>query len=110
MYEWHISQEEMEATSIFIPRQKVSMKKVNFMDVLLAVPGDEVRSMQLAIERLAFRLQFSVVPDAFRESSSDIETVNGECVCCAPETGSGCVYMSISALHMLVIVIRCDVM
>lgn len=78
MYYWHISPQELEATSVFIPRDKILSGKINFMDVLRKISPERVLEMQIAIEKIGFRLQYSVVPDEFRESSSDIEAVNAE--------------------------------
>lgn len=78
MYEWHLTQEEIDETSIFIPRPKIVDKKANFMDILLSVPKEKILEMQLAIEKMAFKLQYSVVPDEYRESTSDIEVINGK--------------------------------
>lgn len=77
MYEWHLSQEEIDATSVFIARPKIVDKKRNFMEILKSITDEEILAMQLAIEKIAFKLQYSVVPDEFRESSSDIEAING---------------------------------
>ena len=78
MYHWHITPEELEATSVFIPRNDILSGKTNFMDVLKAIPAQKVLEMQINIEKIGFRLQYSVVPDEYRESSSDIETVNAQ--------------------------------
>ena len=76
MYYWHITPEEVEATSVFIPRDEILSGKTNFLDVLNAIPQEKIFKMQKLIEKIGFRLQYSVVPDEYRESSSDIESVN----------------------------------
>jgi hypothetical protein len=78
MYGWHISPEELAATSVFIPREKILDGRTNFMDVLKEIDDENILQMQIAIEKIGFRLQYSVVPDDYRESSSDIESVNAK--------------------------------
>lgn len=71
MYEWHLSEAEIAATSIFISRHQIVSKKVRFMEVLQRVSVQDIEKMQRAIEQVAFKLQYSVVPEPFRESSGD---------------------------------------
>ena len=71
MYEWHLPQDDIDATSVFIPRTQVIKKKVNFMNELMKISAESIVAMQRAIELLAFRLQYSVVPEAYRQEVRD---------------------------------------
>ena len=63
-YGWHLSSEDIEEIAVYIPRTAILKEKVNFIDVLRAISPEELRKKQLAIERIAPRLQYSIVPNA----------------------------------------------
>lgn len=46
---------------MYIPKQTIVERGVNFLDVLQAIPPEELRRKQLAIERIAPCLQYGVV-------------------------------------------------
>jgi hypothetical protein len=56
-YFWHIPPEMVEEITVFIPGQSVIDGSVNFLDVLRAIPSDEIDRKQRAIERIAPSLQ-----------------------------------------------------
>ena len=61
-YSWHLSPSEINEIAVYIPRTAILEHKVNFIDVLRAITPEELSRKQLAIERIASRLQYSVVP------------------------------------------------
>eukprot|EP01036_Dinobryon_divergens_P031536 gene31536-40950_t len=63
-YGWHLSATDIEDIAVYIPRTAILKENVNFIDVLRAISPEELRKKQLAIERIAPRLQYSVVPNA----------------------------------------------
>lgn len=46
---------------MYIPKQSIMEENANFLDILKAIPAEELRAKQKAIERIAPRLQYSVV-------------------------------------------------
>ena len=64
-YFWHITAEDVDRVSIYIPGQSILEQGVNFLDVLRAIPYAKIREMQASIEQLAPTLQYSVVPEGF---------------------------------------------
>ena len=48
---------------MFIPKQQIQESGVNFLEVLRSIPAAELLRKQQAIERIAPRLQYSVVSD-----------------------------------------------
>ena len=69
-YAWHLSSADIEAIAVYIPRTAILKENVNFIDVLRAITPEELRKKQLAIERIAPRLQYSVVPNTTTSSTS----------------------------------------
>lgn len=51
----------MEEVSVYIPKQSVLDEGGNFLEILRAIPAEEIKKKQLAIEQLAPTLQYSVV-------------------------------------------------
>jgi hypothetical protein len=47
--------------SVYIPKQAILEQGSNFLDLLKAIPAETVRQKQLFIEKIASRLQYSVV-------------------------------------------------
>jgi xyloglucan galactosyltransferase MUR3 len=62
LYSWHLSQADIRDTTVLISKPGVIDGSVNFIQVLRDVPPSVVRTMQEKIAKLAFRLQYSVVP------------------------------------------------
>jgi len=65
-YGWHLSTQDIEDIAVYIPRAAILDQKVNFLDVLKAITPQELRRKQLAIEKVAPRLQFSLTPAAIQ--------------------------------------------
>ena len=65
-YFWHLSESEIDASTVYLPKLDVLKKDVNFMKILEAIPKEEILKKQQAIARLAPRLQYSVVPEKYR--------------------------------------------
>ena len=64
-YFWHLSEKEIEESTVYIPKLDVIDEKINFMTVLEQLPPDVVMQKQAAVARLAPKLQYTVVPQAF---------------------------------------------
>lgn len=79
LYAWHLSQNDIEMTSIFVPRRRVITKKFDIMRYLSKITKEEIISMQKSIERIAFRLQYSVVPRNIREHSGESDSYKRAC-------------------------------
>mmetsp|Transcript_27904 Transcript_27904/g.39638 ORF Transcript_27904/g.39638 Transcript_27904/m.39638 type:complete len:350 (-) Transcript_27904:1226-2275(-) len=65
-YNWHLSTQDIEDIAVYIPRADILEQKVKFLDVLKAISPQELHRKQLAIEKIAPRLQFSVTPTAIQ--------------------------------------------
>jgi len=61
-YVWFFSEQEIEDVAVYIPVSSVLTGQVNVMLLLSSIPDQEVLKKQKAIERIAPRLQYSVVP------------------------------------------------
>lgn len=72
-YAWHISEEERQQISVFIPKQNVSdsershANSTSFISILRSISSAEIRMKQMAIAKIAARLQYSLVPSHARE-------------------------------------------
>ena len=78
-YFWHLSESEIDASTVYLPKLDVLKKDVNFMKILEAIPKEEILKKQQAIARLAPRLQYSVVPEKYRaakDSGNDPQQFN----------------------------------
>ncbi len=64
-YFWHIPPEDVDLVSVYIPRQAISEKGLNFLSVLKNISADTVKKMQKRIQELAPTIQYSVVPDGY---------------------------------------------
>lgn len=62
-YRWFISDEELEEAAVYIPATDVTENGVKFLDVLKAITPEELLKKQRVIERIAPRLQYSVIPE-----------------------------------------------
>lgn len=61
-YVWFFSEQEIEDVAVYIPVSSVMTGQMDVMLFLSAMSDRDVRRKQLAIERIAPRLQYSVVP------------------------------------------------
>lgn len=64
-YLWHIPPEEVDMVSVFIARESISDHGVNFLSVLRSISPQTVRKMQLKLQEIAPRIQYSVVPEGY---------------------------------------------
>jgi hypothetical protein len=66
-YDWHLSRADFERVSVYIPMKDVlhpsKTSGSSFMDILTAIPIDELLYKQREIAKLAPRLQYAVVYD-----------------------------------------------
>lgn len=69
-YFWHISPEEVDLVSVYIPRESINDYDVNFLSVLKNISTDRIREMQLKLEEIAPRLQYSMVPLGYGPENS----------------------------------------
>jgi len=63
-YNWHLSAEEIEESTVYISKLDIIDEKVDFMKILEKIPQSVIEKKQDAVARLAPRLQYSVVPKA----------------------------------------------
>ena len=56
--------------TVYIPQQSILEDKKNYMDILKAIPPEELLKKQLAIEKIAPRLQYSVVPASIQDGQT----------------------------------------
>ena len=71
-YNWFLSEREIESISVFISKKTIVQDGVNFLDILTAIPGSELRKKQLALEKIAPKLQYSVVPNDILQRSEGV--------------------------------------
>jgi xyloglucan galactosyltransferase MUR3 len=71
-YSWHLSEQEINQTTVYIPKNEILQGQSSFMDRLLAISDQELRLKQEAIARIAPRLQYSVVPPQWRDSTQGL--------------------------------------
>jgi hypothetical protein len=64
-YFWHIPPEDVDLVSVYIPRQAISDKGLNFLSFLKNISSDKVRKMQQRLREIAPSIQYSVVPDGY---------------------------------------------
>jgi len=74
---WFLSQEDMDDISVYIDLQAILRREVNFLDVLKALTEEDIHRKQAAIERVAPRLQYSIVPRAIREQVNSSRSSGG---------------------------------
>lgn len=61
-YFWHLTRDDIESISVFLSVREVSSKKFNFLKILERISPQLLLQKQLAIAKVAPRLQYSVVP------------------------------------------------
>ena len=61
-YSWHVPNDKLKDVSVYIPMTEISENNRNFIDILKAIPAEEVLRMQKNIEAIAPTLQYSVIP------------------------------------------------
>lgn len=71
-YLWFFNQTELEQVAVFIPKQAVLEQAANFLDILQAIPPEELRRKQELIATIAPRLQYAVVPPYVQASEEDV--------------------------------------
>eukprot|EP00602_Paraphysomonas_sp_CaronLab_P005728 CAMPEP_0185031692 /NCGR_PEP_ID=MMETSP1103-20130426/19309_1 /TAXON_ID=36769 /ORGANISM="Paraphysomonas bandaiensis, Strain Caron Lab Isolate" /LENGTH=408 /DNA_ID=CAMNT_0027567305 /DNA_START=255 /DNA_END=1481 /DNA_ORIENTATION=- len=69
-YSWHLSPEDIEQSTVYIPKLDVVEGRVSVLNILSNIGADELLAKQEAIARIAPRLQYSVVPDVYGGESS----------------------------------------
>lgn len=65
-YSWHLSEQEINQTTVYIPKMDIINGKSAFIPYLLAISDEELKQKQQAIAKIAPRLQYSVVPPQWR--------------------------------------------
>ncbi|CAK9250377.1 unnamed protein product [Sphagnum jensenii] len=63
--QWHVTAHScsgVDEVSVYIPMRVINEEGANFIDILRKMPDSELQKKQMAIERLAPSLQYSVVP------------------------------------------------
>jgi hypothetical protein len=68
-YMWHVSEDNLEKVSIYIPLKDMLQKGLNFMETLKKITPDEIKKKQDAIMKLAPSLQYSIVPPSYGNGS-----------------------------------------
>jgi len=63
VYGWHVTPEEGRNISVYIPFD-IWTRRDNIIDILKAIPKEEVLAKQRAIEQIAPRLQYSYPPES----------------------------------------------
>ena len=61
-YMWHVSEDEMDKISVYIPLHDIVFENKNFIDILKGLTPEQVAEKQRAIREIAPKLQYSVVP------------------------------------------------
>lgn len=61
-YSWYFTMQEIEDISIYISIPSILVQGTNFISILSAIPKETLLLKQRAIEKLAPRLQYSVIP------------------------------------------------
>ena len=64
-YKWYFSSKDVDDVAVYISRQEMIERGANAMSILKNISIDEIRAKQDAIEKIAPRLQYSVVPEGF---------------------------------------------
>ena len=68
-YMWFLTSKEREDVSVFIPKQSIMEGGANYLDILKGISDEEIMRKQRAIEAVAPRLQYSVVPGRIGDGS-----------------------------------------
>ena len=64
-YKWYFSDEDVDNLAVYIPRQEVIDKGLNVIEILKKKSPEEIKAKQDAIEKIAPRLQYSIVPEGY---------------------------------------------
>jgi hypothetical protein len=62
----------LETVPVYIPKQAILEQGANFLDILKAIKPSEVKAKQNLIEKIASRLQYSVVPESIKPENGDM--------------------------------------
>ncbi len=62
----------MSTVAVYIPKQAILEQGANFLEILKAITPEEQKKRQLMIERIASRLQYSVVPSHINATNGDV--------------------------------------
>ncbi len=73
-YLWFFTKDDLDEVAVFIPKQMILEESANFLDLLKAIPAQELKRKQLAIAKLAPRLQYAVVPNHIHADRGDVWT------------------------------------
>lgn len=63
---------KLSEISVYIPKQQILEQGGNFLDILNAIPPEELKLKQRAIARIAPRLQYAVVPSRVDPRRGDV--------------------------------------
>lgn len=74
-YSWHLTREEVELVSVYIPMRDIIKGGVNFMDRLAEISVTELQRKQRAIALIAPRLQYAIVPDYITRNTHDKSSI-----------------------------------
>jgi hypothetical protein len=66
LYTWHLSPKDIDQIAIIIQKEEIIEKRKNFVDILKEIPLAIIQAKQQAIETIAPRLQYAVVPESIR--------------------------------------------
>ena len=61
-YIWHLTEEEMDRVSVYIPMKAINEDGANFIHILRNLTSNEIIEKQEAIRSVASKLQYSIVP------------------------------------------------
>lgn len=70
-YPWHIGEQAALDIAVSFPGGLVRSGKLDFMSILTKIPPETIRAKQLAIARLAPRIQYAMPPLKLLENRSD---------------------------------------
>ena len=68
-YSWHLSEQDVDDVSVYIPLKSINTGEANFITILKALTPEQVAKKQARIRELAPSLQYSVVPDRIGNGS-----------------------------------------
>jgi hypothetical protein len=70
-YPWHIGESDALDISVSLPGALVRSGKLDFMSVLQNIPLSVIRAKQLALNRVAPRVQYAIPPESFLKDRFD---------------------------------------
>lgn len=71
-YKWFLSQQDVDEVAVYIPMSKINSDGANFIQILKAIPPEELARKQAAVRRIAPSLQYSIVPDRVDEGRGQV--------------------------------------